>query len=169
MSVQSFPTTTGTSNSGMTLLASGMAFGALNLTSIPSGYQNIMLRLTNVSAPTASEFGLILNGLSSTTAYNFGRYTLQTTPVLSGASGISSFTVFYAATIPAKNVTEFTVYNYSQPTSNKLVTWISTNDLGGSGFNGTGRYAPNSPAAITSISSASGNFTGGTYELFGIK
>jgi hypothetical protein len=188
MSIQSFPgndipatsgnsgrvlTTDGASafwgpGSGMTLLASGFFSGPINLTSIPGGYQNIMLRLRNVVTATTNEYGLQLNG-NSNSVYSYGRYNLQSTPTLSGASGTTSFVSFYAVDSSNFHTMEFTVYNYANTTANKLVTWVSTNSLAGAGFSGTGRFTPSIPSAITSINSASGSFTGGTYELFGIK
>jgi len=152
----------------MTSLASGTLSGTFDLTSIPAGYKNIVLKIWNAQRTSAGEFSATFNS-SGGTPFSYGRYTLQTTPVLSGASGVSSVPIGYVNASPNTLTMELTIYDYTSTTSNKMFTAFSMNSLAGAGFNLTGRYFfGSSPVAITSIQ-LPGTFTGGNYELFGVK
>ena len=155
---------------GMTSLASGSLSGAsVVLSSISGSYVHLQLAISNYQPATNNaSFFMRVNGDSGANRY------------LANTVGSSTFTfnstgwqVSAGQSNGANNGTIIIdLFNYTKTTGYKLATGIALtydSGVGDSYLNSTLVY--NQAAAITSLTMlpSSGNFTGGTYTLYGVK
>jgi len=158
------------SSGGMTLLTSGTLSGAsISLTSISGSYKDLILRIYNFKPATdGAQCYLQFN---SDTGSNYYGATLTTT-------SIGSTTVF--SLIPAtddttaQGVSDTKIVNYASSSYNKLIENFASTNNSTTPTNQRNQFLTGiylSTTAITSIqlTTSSGNFTSGNYELYGVK
>jgi hypothetical protein len=158
------------SSGGMTLLTSGTLSGAsISLTSISGSYKDLILRIYNFKPATdGSQCYLQFN---SDTGSNYYSATSTTTSV----AAATQFSIIPATDdTTAQGVSDTEIVNYASSSYNKLIeNFASTNNSSTPTAQRNqflaGIYL--STTAITSIqlTTSSGNFTSGNYELYGVK
>lgn len=167
------PTWATPSSGGMTSLASGNLSGAsVTISSISASYKDLQLIIRNFKPATDGAFiKARLNGDTGTSYYSSGTYG---SPITDASFNLDFFSVTPTSDNTAANgisVCEFP--DYSNTTTLKLhrahtLTYNSTNS---SNINVSYNNAIfNSTAAISSITlfPDTGNFTSGTYILYGV-
>lgn len=154
--------------SSMTLLASGSLSGTVSISNIPSTYKALCLRTYDMQkATSAGAQNLTIN--NATASYNYVSFPAAATPALSWTSGGSSFSnLGYVSTSSGPYFSEIWFPNYA--TTN--IKYIYSNTAGTSSAS-TGYMTGycSASAALVAISSIQlgQTYTGGTYELFGVK
>lgn len=157
---------------GMTVLATGtMSGGSVSLTSIPSGYVDLVLKVTGFYGTSDSKMAIRFNNdatsvyaadtATTVTNSNFGSAYFNATAAQDNSSG--------------KSTLELTVPNYTNTTSWKIANCFAMTNNGTTPANFdwlkvSGFY--NSTSAITRIDmipEAGGSYSAGTYTLYGVK
>jgi hypothetical protein len=165
-----FQFSTGGSSAGLTSLASGTLSGAsVVLSSISGSYVHLQLAISNFQPATAeASFYVRANGDSG--ANRYAAVTAGSAPYTFNSTG---WQVSAGQLNSANNGTIIIdLFNYTKTTGYKLGSGIAivTNTANGDQYlNSTLVY--NQAPAITSLTMlpSSGNFTGGTYTLYGVK
>jgi hypothetical protein len=158
---------------GMTSLATGSLSGisTLTLSSISSAYKHLQLVAHDVAKPASNVVRLRLNNIS-TTNYTAWRTTAGSS-TNNGDDDNITFDSSFTSTGFADGSYAINIYNYAQQ-SNVIVQAFTA-----SKNSSDVQYAQHTvgsfydPAAIVSridiYTSAGGNFSGGTYTLYGVK
>lgn len=170
------PTWATPSAGAYTSIASGSIAASatgLDLTSISASYTDLKLYITDLSvnlSAVGQTLSLRLNNDSGTN-YESNRLVTANTSVISNADA-TSFLVFGVASDGVDNSFNFDIFNYSDTTSRKTVTWQSTMHLDSATGNtaGWGSWCA-TPAAVNRITltTPAGAFDGGSYILYGVK
>jgi len=171
----------GGASGGMTSLASGSlstGSGSLSLTSISGSYKNLQLVVRDWY-PATNGAGVAFT-CNSVTDYDYvSTFAVTDNGTLNSETQIADTRVgfYYNAVKNAdgNNVFVLNIYDYANTSSAKAFTsvarYIQQNSSIGQVSNTNGSI--NTASAITSITwgltAGSGNFAGGTYELFGVK
>ena len=157
---------------GMTVIASGsMSGSSVALTSIPSGYVNLVLQVTGWYGTSDSKMAIRFNN-DATSVYNADTAATVTNSAFPSA--------YFNATADqdnslGKSTLEITIPAYTNTTSWKIANCfaLTNNATTPANFNWlrtTGFY--NSTSAISRIDmipEAGGNYSAGTYTLYGVK
>lgn len=160
---------------GMTTLASGTLSGSsITLSSISGSYKDLLLRFNNFYFSTGSTIDIQFNTDTTSTIRKHGYYGANTSnPTFAGSSEIGVLRMFWLGPDSAQNqqFAQLQIFNYANTSINKLLEiknhYVSSNnfqyDLAQAIYPAT--------QAITQlvIKSLSGTFSGGTYELIGVK
>lgn len=162
------------SSGGMTLLASGTLSGAtLDLTSIPQDYNEIKFYFQNGTASTTATVNLEANGASGT-AYNYVQLQSSTSTVTVAASqsrfGLSQMGTATGTSSQPGTSGVATFSNYNRPASEaRIICYFhiwSRQQLDSDIFMST---RSDGPMTSMQLKLSTGTFTGGTYELWGVK
>lgn len=157
---------------GMTELASGSLSGAsVSLTSISTEYKDLKLVIRNyICATDAKEFSLRVNNISTSS------YQGMLNPGDHTNAGFSSTEVYTVQNDNAvgQGCIIWNFPDYANTTTWKLIDWISIGNNATTTTNANLQMrfsAVNTTNAITRIDffPYSGNFTSGTYILYGVK
>jgi hypothetical protein len=156
---------------GMTSIATGTLSGTeVSITSIPSGYINLMLLISNPFVDVSSTLAFRLNSVTTST---YRVRLIRVTQASLQADGPTTYLDANGNTVGLPTSTStissfLDIRNYtSTQFKNIQLGYASSNES----WSGAG-FAPVS-AAITSIQirtqSGTANFSGGTYTLYGVK
>lgn len=155
---------------GMTLITSGTLSGAsISLTSISGSYQDLILRIYNFKPATDGQQCYLQ--FNSDTGSNYYSATATTTSVPSS----TVFSIIPATDdTTAQGVSDTKIVNYASSSYNKLIENFASTNNSGTPTNQRNQFLAGiylSTTAITSIqlTTSSGNFTSGNYELYGVK
>jgi hypothetical protein len=164
------PSWTTLSAGGMTELASGTLSGSsVSLTSISGSYYSLILTIDNPYL--ASSSGVLLLTINSVTTADNYRYQYTYNGTTTTALSTSLRTNMDLDTLAeGRNGAFWAEFPNYQMSRAKAVTWTYSSALGAIAVQGNGSCINTS--AITSIQitkSAGGNFSGGTYKLWGVK
>ena len=162
---------------GMTSLASGSLSGtSVSITSISGSYNNLQLNLADFYN-NAGDFYLQIQ-FNTDTGSNYiatGVNNANNPWTQSAGAELNLNYNSTKGTSDNNNVASLQIFNYANTTSNKAgIATMSGRNAGNTAMTVTGQfffYQPATPAAITSIQIklSTGSFSGGTYELFGVK
>ena len=155
----------------MTSLASGTLSGALTVSGINQGYQNLYIRFRGARITPSAPQGLngYFNSDNAGSSYSYQTVSFGSSPTWQNTNGGNQFgqlgPVFDGATNSDINII---IYDYAYTTS----TYKGVQVLPGYNYDGTRQIAFWmgfwSGVNITSLTFTN-NFTGGTYEVFGVK
>jgi hypothetical protein len=158
---------------GMTQIATGTLSGAqINITSIPGTYKNLQLVVRNYLPATDGQDLWLRFNADSANRYNSG--------ITSFAASNQTFGVNYIAihngvdNTVSNNLSVTNIFDYANATTWKMVdrTNVGVNATTNTNLNySTGAGFYNQTAAITQINllPQTGNFTSGTYILYGVS
>jgi hypothetical protein len=153
---------------------------SVTLTSIPSAYRHLQLRVFARSAQAASSDALYLR-FNGDFTNNYSRHSLSGNGSAVSADAFFPENVVFAGTIAAASSTSnvfgsyvIDVLDYTDTNKNKVLRSLGGYDANGSGVVDFRSSNWNSTAAITSITlanyTAGANFAAGTqFALYGIK
>jgi hypothetical protein len=158
---------------GMTLLASGTLSGAaLSLTSISSAYNELQLKIYNPYNSAGDSHSIRINNISAAN-YQTAFIQASASTVANTTDATSIACVGGTSSSTAYGTVIFTIPNYKATTAIKTgLLWSIRGDQGNGGRFGSWNLNNNQlTTAINRIDflTASGTFSGGTYELWGIK
>lgn len=164
------PSWTTLSAGGMTSLATGTLSGSsVSLTSISGSYYSLILTIDN--PVLASGSGVLLLTINSATGANNYRYQYTyngTTTTALSTSLRTNMDLDDSAT--ARNGAFWAEFPNYQMTRAKAVTWTYSDALGAIAVQGNGSCINTSATTSIQITkTAGGNFSGGTYTLWGVK
>ena len=171
---------TASSGGGMTLLTSGSLTGSsVTTSSLAGGYINLVVFIKDISWSQDNYTQWRLNGDS--TSGNYKWVTTYGTSASAATSVQQSASAFWAdAAVSGEDAADinrfycFTVWDYTNTVTRKTVSWNGfTNDNAATYFANemaSGTYMA-TPAAITTVTffTGGGTFSGGTYEVYGVK
>lgn len=157
---------------GMTQLATGTFSGAtVNITSISADYKNLQLVLRNILPATDAAQMLIQFNANSSTVYAQRTFANANALTL----GETSMTLPTMDNATSNSLMVLDLFDYANAVTFKLARHVGvfnnpTNPTTDFNYN-TGQTIYASTSAITQInfSLSSGNFTSGTYILYGVK
>ena len=161
---------------GMTSLASGSFSGsALTLSSISQSYKDLVLVVRNLQmGTTQTSCNLKFNSTSSIYAYEGNQSDSGTVTFRGSYSNTNSF-IMHSSLDDGnnKNVSNLTIFDYADTTSNKICreTFFSKEGGGDTLVVGDRQTGVNATTAISEINltTSSGTFAGGTYVLYGVN
>ena len=153
---------------GMTSIASGSlptGSATLSLTSISGAYNDLQLVILNAGSNSA---GTVYFTVNSDTGSNYGgHYVLGTLTQVTSAANATTGLTMGTANNGFSIMAEFK--NYANTTSRKIFN-IAAFKSSNASSKMSGWFGWDSTSAITSIQFVNtGNFTGGTYILYGVK
>lgn len=157
---------------GMTLITSGTLSGAsVVLSSIPSTYRDLKLVLMNV-LPATNATDLYMRFNADSTANRYASDAVVAAGPLAFAGAQMSFTTLSNSVSNLLAIT--TIFEYANATTWKMLTQDAIfNDTAATGQFKYRRFYGlyNQTPAISSITllMSSGNFTSGTYSLYGVQ
>lgn len=161
---------------GMTVLASGSlpAASALNLTSISQSYLNLVLVVRDFYTASDDYLKLRLNNSSGTYVYSNVKMTAASTAAFEATTSNAAWMINTAFDNTDKNNAAYIeILDYTNTTSNKLMTSSTSSRSGGDTYNQIeyGTLAWIDPSAVTQVNllTNGSNFSGGTYILYGVK
>jgi hypothetical protein len=161
---------------GMTQIATGTLSGtSVSITSIPSTYEDLVLYIYGFTASTNSLIGLRFNNNSTS------NYSATYIPGTNAPNGTYADT-YIRSLLSAQDFTtsnqrfmvQTRIFNYAEANNSKLCSFYSadqTNFAGNPRFGAGGYGGSTALGAITSIQiiTNGASFTGGTYEVWGVK
>lgn len=155
---------------GMTSLATGTLSGSsVSLTSISGSYYSLILTINN--PVLASGSGVLLLTINSATGASDYRYQYTyngTTTTATSSSLRTNMDLDTSAT--GRNGAFWAEFPNYQMTTAKAVTWTYSDALGAIAVQGNGTCINTSATTSIQITkTAGGNFSGGTYTLWGVK
>jgi hypothetical protein len=171
------PAWTTTTGGGMTLISSGNLSGSANIaiTSIPATYKNLQLWIKDPTWATDNYIGLRLNGDTGSNYAFLGLYnsssSAASTTFVQNDSYIYGSSVNDAA--DANTFALIEIFDYANTNTRKMVTMTIQSLVYDRTFVQTQVtdaqwYA--TPAAINEVNIvANANYTGGTYEIYGVN
>ena len=160
---------------GETLLASGSFSGsAVNLTGISSAYRHLRLIVRQYRPATSNPLMMRFNNDS-----NAGRYVTDTTAGGQSAATFPSSSIQISGTDPGTDVTTYhfsvvDIYDYTNTTTFKLC-FAQTAGMNGGNLSGyrnhfaRGVWSQTSAVNEINLLPLSGNFTSGSYLLYGVN
>ena len=160
---------------GETLLASGsFPTGTLNLTSISSSYRHLRLIVRQYRPATSNPLVMRFNNDS-----NAGRYVTDTTAGGQSSATFPSTSIQISGTDPGTDVTTYhfsvvDIYDYANTTTFKLC-FVQTAGMNGGNLSGyrnhfaRGVWSQTSAINEINLLPLSGNFTSGSYLLYGVN
>jgi hypothetical protein len=155
-----------TGGGGMTLLASGTLSGTFSLTGISGSYTDLVLRMYNTTGASFAAVSLTINSYTGAT-YSFANMPISGTPTPVGSATQASFgQIGYITNTTSTTLMDVRFPAYSSSTAfGRRVAGISQYNNGMGIYGG---FVTGVTSAITSIQSST-SFTGGSYQLFGVK
>ena len=158
---------------GMTSIASGSLSGSsLSLTAISGSYKNLQLVLRNAQVSATTDWRLKINN-NSGGIYNRVQLNGAATTATTGASenGTSQNLTFNNPATGSATSMLINLYDYTKTTSYKQMDFLGTYNYSGGQETFTWRGAAQDANAITRIDVTldTGNFTAGTYTLYGVN
>jgi hypothetical protein len=158
---------------GMTSIASGSLSGsALSLTSISGSYKNLQLVLRDAQVSATTDWRLKINnnggGIYNKVQLN-GAATTASTAATQNATSYN-ITNNNPSTGSASSLL-INFYDYTKTTSYKQIDYLGTYGYSGGQETYTWRGAAQDASAVTRIDVTldTGNFTSGTYNLYGVN
>ncbi len=164
------------SGGSMTSIASGsLSTGTLTLNSISGSYKDLYLIVRDVFVSSATSLNVRLNNDTGSNYILTGTQTITTggTNYLIGSKDTKmeiSNTSLAAA--DNNNVARLEIYDYANTTSGKLVRAQTSFTSSANGFVTTelnGGYIPTTAITRIDLYITTGNFSGGTYILYGVN
>lgn len=160
------------SSGGMTSIASGTLSGSsLNLTSISSSYKDLVLNIVNPSSVDGGGGGLVIKLNGATTNYSY--VNLDPVAGLTNSYGGSNHQIQIAigTSTTQRFFYQFVFPNYASTTSFKVCQYcyFAGTSKTGQGAFGTSAITTTALNQIELTTGGAGNFSGGTYELFGVQ
>ena len=174
-------TQTAGATGGMTSIASGSlptGSGTLTLSGIVATYNNLQLVIRDHYPATDTSFRITVNNDTTANVYN-QNWTAQSLTTSTSAAGRNAY-VYLGAQYDcdasnARNALTLNLYDYTNTTAAKLGDYV-TGYLQAAGVDfvterGMFMWNASTTAAINRIDfmASSGNFSGGTYILYGVK
>jgi hypothetical protein len=172
---------TAASGGGMTVLASGSlptGAGTLTLSSISASYNNLQFVVRDHYPAADTSFRISVNNDTTANVYN-QNWTAQSLTTSTSGAGRNTY-VYLGAQYDvdnsnARNALTLNLYDYTNTTAAKLGDYV-TGYLQAAGVDfvterGMFMWNASTTAAINRIDfmASSGNFSGGTYILYGVK
>jgi hypothetical protein len=163
-----------------TSLATGTLSGStVTISSIPSTYTDLYLLIKGSNLSTDAFETIRPNGSSATNYITTGIYGRVTDTFSSvGSSGGSGITMNLPNIALNKggittNIYALSFYNYANASQHKVISayftpWDATANTAAVGFSTT-RWSVTDAISSINIVTNTGTFSGGTYELFGVK
>jgi hypothetical protein len=168
------------SGGAYTSIASGSLSGStVTISSIPSTYTDLYLLIKGSNLSTDAFETIRPNGSSATNYITTGIYGRVTDTFSSvGSSGGSGITMNLPNIALNKggittNIYALSFYNYANTSQHKVISayftpWDATANTAAVGFSTT-RWSVTNAISSIDIVTNTGSFSGGTYELFGVK
>ena len=166
---------------GMTVLASGSlptGSGTLTLSSISASYNNLQFVVRDHYPAADTSFRISVNNDTTANVYN-QNWTAQSLTTSTSGAGRNTYVYLGAQydtdNTNARNALTLNLYDYTNTTAAKLGDYLVGNlqNAGVDFITERGMFMWNAatPAAINRIDfmASSGNFSGGTYILYGVK
>jgi len=147
---------------GMTLLASGSLSGATTISSIPGGYKGLNLRLYGPIVSGGNPSNMRFNNDASSSYY--GNYINTTSSTVNTFSSQGSFPYIGGGSATGSYY-EVSIPNYTSTTASKYIFAPSAGSVNNGGIT-WGFW--NNQSAINQINLPQ-SYTGGSYELYGVK
>lgn len=163
---------TAIASGGMTSIASGSLSGSsVVLSSIPATYKNLQLVLRDYYMSTNGSFSLKVNAISN---YNMIRDVVSSSTITrDGLTGNGSFSLAYNNIAQSDNdsATTVNIYDYTSSVNKNINALISyTNTSAAKDFMSyNGNAVMNAAVTSVTLTTTAGNFSGGTYILYGVK
>jgi hypothetical protein len=136
------------------------------LTLNDTGYKDLMIYIEG--AYSASDGAYLYMRLNSDTGNNYGWYTISTSDASQSGNTVGQIQVGKmrnSATIGTAGYVR--IYNYNYVNSVATSSSLSYSDI--HTFNGTGTYANSAYISSVTFLPSTGNFSGGTVKVFGVK
>jgi hypothetical protein len=160
------------SSGGMTSIASGSLTGSsVVINSIPGTYKNLQLVLRDYYMSTNGSFSLKVNAIAN---YNLIRDIVNANVVTrDGLTGNGNFSLAYNNIAQSDNdsATIVNIYDYTSSVNKNINALISyTNTSAAKDFmNYNGNAVMNAAVTSVTLTTSAGNFSGGTYILYGVN
>ena len=151
----------------------GTATSSVTLSSIPSGYTDLVL-ITSAKNNTGAQYRLQLsfNGDRSTSVYSVTKLTGNGSTAVSSRVSNAPYGAILIGTIGSTNFDNVITHimNYSNTTTNKTILRRGGSDAAGSPQLEAGSYRSTAAISTLTLTAGAGNFgIGSTFTLYGIK
>ena len=159
-----------------TLIASGtLSSTGPSFTSIPATYKDLVLYLNNVQVSTSAAIGPRINNVTTASLHRTYGFVSNGSSITNNTVADTFLTLHQGSNLDTgNNGNNFAVYfpNYYSTTGKTIINYVSFyTGFGVPLASIGGGYLNNAAAAVDRIDLiiSTGTFSGGTYELFGVK
>lgn len=159
-----------------TLIASGtLSSAGPSFTSIPATYKYLVLNINNVQVSTGAGIGPRINNITTASLHRTYGFISNGASITNGTAADTFFTLSQGGNLDTgSNENNFVIYfpNYYSTTGKTIINYVGYWKAFGVPIASTGAgYLNDTAAAVNRIDfiTGAGTFSGGTYELFGVK
>jgi hypothetical protein len=159
-----------------TLIASGtLSSSGPSFTSIPATYKYLVLNINNVQVSTGAAIGPRINNITTASLHRTYGFNSNGASITNGTAADTFFTLSQGGNLDTgSNENNFVIYfpNYYSTTGKTIINYVGYWKAFGVPIASTGGgYLNDTAAAVNRIDfiTGAGTFSGGTYELFGVK